>query len=569
MSSSFASSLRKLAEEAAEARRVVLEKGKLAEKTARAEALRIQRLEEARAREAARLALLQAEKEKRELDAEAERQRRQAEATKQAEQRRIEADKRKAEMEERDKREEEERTRLRELRKAQLCSDIYGALAVAAWDGVQEAVVDDEALGFKAELHTFGIEVSRRSKLARLATDALAELVLAADQFSRVIDTTKEAGFADKLRSLTERIQNSGQPKLASQISNFAEQVVKLSAFVCDRAEKVHQNLLGTVGTQERAIEALESDVCKLEVQLADAVANVRRKEKRLMWVANRIKAHVDEIGSSYQAHLPARLELRNYVTKAAALRLAYGRFIHDVDFEMFSVLEIINLFRQADGRQPMDSLFPVPDEDRGYFDQNGAVDESTAALNRRLARMSNYLSSAKTGLASTRANITSARSDIRLANDFRAKANSFHNSCIQFERSLCKSLEGVDRVQLRFDEGQYVGPTMARLDAETPASDIPIAKAYAELLWLATGDGRDFAGYMDIVLSELAKDGARSVDLSFVDGDIESHIVVGKVSLVCKIGSPLMELLFARRGIAVEKKSGIEGSEILFRLSW
>ena len=62
MSSSFAASLRRLAEDAAEAKRVEMEKAKLAEKASRAEALRIQRLEEARVREAGRLALLQAEK---------------------------------------------------------------------------------------------------------------------------------------------------------------------------------------------------------------------------------------------------------------------------------------------------------------------------------------------------------------------------------------------------------------------------------------------------------------------------------------------------------------------------
>jgi hypothetical protein len=92
MSSSFAASLRRLAEDAAEAKRVEIEKAKLAEKAARAEALRIQRQEEARVRKADRMALIQAEKEKRDRDAAAEWQRRQAEAARQAGLRRVEAD---------------------------------------------------------------------------------------------------------------------------------------------------------------------------------------------------------------------------------------------------------------------------------------------------------------------------------------------------------------------------------------------------------------------------------------------------------------------------------------------
>ena len=569
MSSSFAASLRRLAEEAAEAKRLEMEKAKMAEKAARAEALRIQRLEEARVREAARLALIQAEKESREREAEAEWQRRQAEAARQAEQRRIEAEKRKAELEERKRSEDEERVRIRELRKVQLCSDIYGSLAVAAWDGVQEVVVDDEAFDFKAELHTLGIAVRRRSKLARLATNALAELLMVADQFSRLADTANEASAADKLRNLSERIQKSGHPKLASQISKFAGQVAQQSTLGCDRAEKIHQDLLGGVGAQERAVDALEADVRKLKVRLADRVADEGRWKKQLLLVANRIKAHVDDIGSSYQAQLPAGLTPRSYETKAAALRLAYGRFVHDVDFEKFSVLEIINLMRQANGREPMETLYPDTDEDRGYFDHGDVGDETAAILGKRLSRMSGELSAAKTKLDSTHAKISSAWSDIRLANDFRAKAHSFHNSCVQFERSLGKSLEGVDCGQLRFDEGQYIGPTLACLEAEPPASDIPTANAYAEMRWLATEDGRDFAGYMDIVLSELAKEGARSVDLSFVESDGESRVSVGKVSLVCKIDAPLMELLFSKRGIAVDKKPSLDGQETLFQLGW
>lgn len=561
MSSSFAADLKRFAAEAAAAKRLELKKAKEAESAARTEALRVQKLEKARARQ-----------ENRERDAEARRQRREADAATKAEQKRIEAEKRLAEMAERRRLEAEERARRRELRKSQLCSEIYRALAVAAWDGVQEVVVDPDAFDFRAELSELGIAVSRRSKLARLFTDGLKELLRAVHQFLKVSDKAGDTEVSEKLRSLSERIQKSGQPKLAVQISKLSWQVVQQSALRVELAMKDRQKLLYIVDAQKQAIVALEGDTSRLKAQLADAVATQERRDAQFLPVVHRIKAHLDDIASSYQAQLPQGLQTHqslSYETRAAALRVAYGRFIHDIDFERFSVLEIINLMRRANGREPVSSLSLELNEDRGSADGREAGGASVEALGGRLLRKSNELSFAKSKLAATRDELSRSKNSIRTTKEYHGKVHSFHETCIRFEHLLSKSLEGVDIGKLRFEEGQYIGPTMACLESEAPASDVPIVNAYKELRWLATEEGRDFSGYLDVVLSELAKDGARSAELSFVEGDGESRVAVGKVALVCKIGSPLMGLLFSERGLAVNKKSGAEPRETLFRLKW
>lgn len=561
MSSSFAADLKRFAAEAAAAKRLELKKAKEAESAARTEALRVQKLEKARARQ-----------ENRERDAEARRQRREAEAATKAEQKRIEAERRLAEMAERRRLEAEERARRRELRKSQLCSEIYRALAVAAWDGVQEVVVDPDAFDFRAELSELGIAVSRRSKLARLFTDGLKELLRAVHQFLKVSDKAGDTEVSEKLRSLSERIQKSGQPKLAVQISKLSWQVVQQSALRVELAMKDHQKLLYIVDGQKQAIVALEVDTSKLKAQLADAVATQKRRDAQILPVVHRIKTHLDDIASSYQAQLPQGLQPQqslSYETRAAALRVAYGRFIHDIDFEKFSALEIINLMRRANGHEPIANFYPKLDEDQGSFDRRDASDASAEALSRRLQQKSNALSSAKAKLAATRDELSRVKNYIRTIKDNHGKALSFHEVCIRFEELISRSLEGVDVGQLRFERDQYIGPTMAYLDSEVPAPDVRTVNAYEELRWLATEDGRVFSGYLDVVLSELAKDGARSTELSFVEGDGESRVAVGKVALVCKIGSPLMGLLFSERGLAVNKKPGAEPRETLFRLKW
>jgi hypothetical protein len=575
MSSSFVASLRKLAEDAAEAKRREQERAKLAERAARTEALRIKRKEEARVRAEARLALRKAEKEKRERAGEAERQRRQVEAIDRAELRRIEAENRKAEMEERKRREVAERVRLREIRKVQFCSEIYTSLAVAAWDGVQEVEVDDDAFDFKLDLNAFGVAVNRRNRLAKLATNALAELQDAADQLAVAASRAGKGKLAQELQFLKYRIQQTGQPKLASQISKFSEQVAREAELVFDRADKAHQSLLSDLGEQECAIHAQElaidnmkADIGKRKRELADGVVNPGLRQVQLWDIADRIRADFGNINASYQALHPY-CGSGSYDARAVALRVAYERSIRDVDFRNISAVEIIQLMRLASEREPIKRSCPESENVRNQSAQSGSRYETISELEARLLRMSSELPSSQTRLTANRDTASDSSSKVGLAKDFRAKAHSFHHSCIHLEQSLGRSLEGVDCGQLRFAEGHYIGPTMACLDPKAPAAESPIANAYAELRWLSTEDGRDFSGYMDIVLSELAKEGARSVEVTFVEGEIESKVVLGKVSLACKIRPPLLELLFSKRGFAVDKNTNCAAGETLFQLSW
>lgn len=112
------------------------------------------------------------------------------------------------------------------------------------------------------------------------------------------------------------------------------------------------------------------------------------------------------------------------------------------------------------------------------------------------------------------------------------------------------------------------MGPAYASLSESCPDESLGISAAYRELIWLYGESGKDFCGYMDIVLSELAKEGAQSVTLSFFDSEDGGKVEVGKVSLVCSIGHPLLGLLFVKRGFNVEiSNEGV--SPVSMELSW
>ena len=91
---------------------------------------------------------------------------------------------------------------------------------------------------------------------------------------------------------------------------------------------------------------------------------------------------------------------------------------------------------------------------------------------------------------------------------------------------------------------------------------------SHRELTWLYGESGKDFCGYLDIVLSELAKEGARSVALSYFESEDGGKVEVGKVSLVCSIGHPLLGVLFAKRGFTVDVASE-SALPVSMKLSW
>jgi hypothetical protein len=212
-----------------------------------------------------------------------------------------------------------------------------------------------------------------------------------------------------------------------------------------------------------------------------------------------------------------------------------------------------------------IESLEPDDVINSGYFRQ---VDSAFATLAKRRKRMVADLAFANESLSPMRYAAMQVAANIESAKASLVKATFFQKKCIQFEQVAARALEGVDASQLRFDGDQYVGPTIACLAVEHPVANAHLELAYQELRWLASEDGRDFAGYLDIVLSELAKEGARSVGVTFIESLSENKIEVGKVVLVCKIGSELMNLLFSKRGIGVDVISVSDGRTV-FQLNW
>jgi hypothetical protein len=63
---------------------------------------------------------------------------------------------------------------------------------------------------------------------------------------------------------------------------------------------------------------------------------------------------------------------------------------------------------------------------------------------------------------------------------------------------------------------------------------------------------GKVISTYLDIVFAEAAKEGARSVELTFIESDALNRVEACGVALVCKVGWPLLHLVFSRRGLRV-----------------
>jgi len=528
MTSSFAASLRKLAEEAAEAKRLMEAKARAVEKIVRAEGLRIKREAEVLARKEFR----------------------------------------RAENEESKQREEAERLRSRAMRLEQLCSAIYAELAVAVWEGVEEAVVDDDALNFKSELIAMGVLVIRRNKLARLANNALADLLKAIGQFSLEADTPHALGLSTRLNSMSLRLQKSGDSGLSLKFSKLAGQFCSNLANEYDRIELSHSKVLDDIAGRKTAIAKIESEIRPVNVLLNEVQNQAAQRSRHLVAVAAEIKSHADDIGSTYQAHLPQGIAANKLSpeSKASALRLAFATYVHGTDFKAFSELEIINLMRIANGWPLLESLDSADDTNCDRFRYNDSSEGAQAQLLKRLNR---NLASVKSSLSSMLHKAKQLSTDLKNTKARLKTANEFGENCIQFEEVFARTLEGVNASQLRFDGDQYVGPTIAALGAERPVANGHLQSAYRELRWLAADDGRVFADYLDIVLSELAKEGARRVEVAFVDSDSEKKVEVGKISLVCNIGCPLMGLLFSKRGMMTTAGTAVSDDRTVFQLSW
>lgn len=567
MTGSFAASLKKLADEAAKTKRLAEEKAKRAEMLARAKASRLQRQEKDRARRLVLKEKLQAEKEHREKAAEEKRLHRQLAAAKQSKLKRIQAEKMKAAEAERIRREEEERLRLREIRLTQICSDIYGSLAVSAWDGVYSVVVADEAFDFKQDLIDMGLEVKRRHKLAKFASNALIEFIKTVEKFNSAANTKYDLDLSTELSSISTRLQKTGQFSLAPRFLKLAEQLQEISTSVLYEVQQKHFSLLAQISVQEAAIDQIKLNIRSAKLSLTEDLRRDKHRVNKIMAVVEKIKRCIDSIESSYKSRLPLGLAVQgvSLKTKADYLRLAYESFIPDINFNTFSESEIINLIRLANDRPWVDDLKNISQNDLSRMQSEYSYESAEPNL---IERLNAKLENAKERLSNLNNSVKNAKAKTKVTTAMLKKAGEFHQSCLLFQEVLAKKLEGVTASLLRFVGGHYIGPTMAELSVERPAKNAYLDLAYKELRWLSSEDGQDFAGYLDIVLSELAKEGARRAEVTFIENDEENRVEVGKVSLVCKIGPALMSLLFTKRGITAVDTSASDGRTI-FMLRW
>lgn len=567
MRNSFASRLKRLADEAVEAKRLEVVKAREAEIFARAAVLRAKREAETLARKVAREARRRAENEQRKIAAEAERIARRDESLKQFELKRLRDEKIRQEEADRIKREETERLRLREIALVQICSEIYGALAVAAWDGIEEVAVADESVEFKSQLSSMGILLSQRNQLASSANIALVEMLDAAEQLAFSSSISNKLFLKTRLDALCVQARKSGSIDLASQFSNLANQIASESAEEWNRIGRLHANILDDIEARMTGIAKLKSEIRRTEIAVTEEAKNDALRRKRFEAVVEEIRSHVNDIGSSFQAHLPHGVQAKDlsFEAKAAALRTAYGTFVHGIDFHAFSELEIINLMRRTNGLSAWKSSGEAGSVKFDRWSIDSADNDSWA---KKLERLNSDLEGLKAELALMRHHAKEMALGVERVAAKQASDEAFHLSCIRFEAVLAKALEGVSASELRFNGSQYVGSVFARLDEVSPIDNIHLATARQEIRWLVSEVGLDFAGYLDIVLSEMAKEGARGADVVFVNEGAKNKVEIGKVSLVCHMRPALMGLLFSKRGIVVNEKAGCDG-RTLFQLSW
>ena len=69
-------------------------------------------------------------------------------------------------------------------------------------------------------------------------------------------------------------------------------------------------------------------------------------------------------------------------------------------------------------------------------------------------------------------------------------------------------------------------------------------------------------------MLAEAAKDGTRRVGMSFIAFEAFNRVEVCNVALDCKIGLPLMFLIFFKRGLKIDKQSSMN-NKTTFQLGW
>lgn len=555
MSSSFAASLRKLAEDALEAKRIQDEVLREEARLAKAEAQRQKRQQELMARQEARRANLQFKREKRAQEIEAARVRHEAL------------------MEERRIREETARAKEREARKVRFCTKAYLAVAVAAWHGQGDALIEEVPLEFIGELSEIGLTVRRKDELANLASQALRAW---RQSVERLLGHCRDSDQTEAHKSLESRLRwllKKGNRSAAMRVHRSINLLCRYWQGQCQLAE---QSIWQAHESMQRAVESLdgiEIDVARAQKLLDEAC---RAEDSRLdreglvQYVSEKVKAYVDPIGSSYLALKPisVRPDEMPIAVKANALRKAYATHIPGVDFSSFSAVEIINFIRGARGLAELE------------FGEGG---DDGASISGRRSK-----SEDTSDTISVRHQIHRLLSDGQRAKDdrkraLRAKALAVKNhewsagmlslvhaaqkAATNFLETMDIQVEDVEFSQLSFEEGKYFGPCIVSIGSEPPV-DGDLKSAFAELRWLVAAEGREFSSRFEKILLELANKGERSVELTIDTCEDRNRVELVGMSLICKTGSSLLVLLLTNYGFLVEQQGCFDG-QVQIRLSW
>lgn len=569
MSTSFVAELRKLADQAAEETR-------REEAMVHAEQLRVKREAAVAARTLARQILI--EQRKKEQEAEEERQRK---LTEEAERKRkIREEKALQSIKEKQRKEEAERVRRHQLKVSKLCRGIYVDLAVAAWDGHREVRLEGDVVEFDEDLLQFGIEIRSPKALATALNKAMIDLVDSMEALSKAAEGLDLNHASRSLRFWSKGLRVGGHKALGAP---FTDLLAPIQLEIAEQMQSIpgrREQVLAAIDSFEEKNSRSRKEIRTLRGSLETAQIEQKKRESALGEVVAEIRDHIEEIGPSFLANLPEGLALEkvSFAGRAAALRIAYSTFISKRPFASFTDLEIINLMRVANRLKPI-SLIGLASwgldskQNGGYHEQDDdreEIEDDAEEIDRhpKLVLLNRGVNKAEERIGSLRKNISCLDDEARSIKTLQKKLQECRFDVERFEKILASNLENVESEDLRFIDGQYVGPTFAKLGDACPEESLGISPAYRELTWLSGEPGKDFCGYLDIVLSELAKEGARSVLLTLFESKNGCKVEVGKVSLVCSIGHPLLGLLFTKRGFTVEVAN--ESAQLVsMKLSW
>lgn len=560
MSNSFVAELRKLADQAAE------EKSR-EEAKARAEQLRVKREAAVVARTLARQA--RKEQRKKEQEAEEERQRKLAEDAERKQ--RIREEKAQQAIKEKQRKEEVERVRRHQLKLYKLCREIYIDLAVAAWDGNREVRVDGDVADFDEDLLQFGIEIQRPQKLATALNRAMIDLVASMEALSKAADGI---AFNQASRSLTfwsMGLRHAGHEGIGVP---FADLLARIQLEIPDNMQSIlrrRAHAVATISSLEERNGRTREEIRTLHDSIEAALIAQEKRESAYGDAVANIRDHIQDIGSAFLGNLPHGLVPKNlsFEERAAALRTAYSTFIPNRQFASYTNLEIVNLMRMANRLKPIRFDNSGLDSEQGWRTlKEDDEEQDEIYFHPKLLLLNSNLSKADDKIKNLKVDISSLDGKKRSMNGLQKKVEECQADVAKFEKILASNLENVESKDLRFMDGQYVAPTLAKLGDACPEDSLGISSAHRELTWLYGESGKDFCGYLDIVLAELAKEGARSVALSFFESEDGGKVEVGTVSLVCSIGHPLLGVLFAKRGFNFEVASA-SAPPVSMKLSW